>query len=158
MIAPTLNLALALLWLFLNPQTTLGTFLVGYGLGFSLLCLFRKVLPGDAYIRRTLAFGRFVIRFGAQFVLSNVTLAEAVLFRSLDELHPNFIRVDVGDMTRAEILMLTHCISLTPGTTTVEIAPDWKSLVIHAFDAGDPRTVCEAIHRGLKRPLLEFTR
>lgn len=70
MIAPTLNLALALLWLFLNPQTTLGTFLVGYGLGFSLLCLFRKVLPGDAYIRRTLAFGRFVIRFGAQFILS----------------------------------------------------------------------------------------
>ena len=44
------------------------------------------------------------------------------------------------------------------GTTTVEISDDFKTLVFHALDAGNPPALRAAIDRTLKQPILSFTR
>ena len=153
-----LNLVMALLWLFLSGGNSFVSFVLGYVVGFVLLRLFRAVLPEDGYVRRTLALLRFLGGFAGEFVKSNVAITRAIVFARRDALHPNFLTYDVAGLSRFEVLLLSHCIALTPGTSTVLVSDDWQTLVLHAMDARDPAAVRADIDRGLRTPLLAFTR
>lgn len=108
--------------------------------------------------RRVLSFLRFSLRFLHALVTANLQMARVVLFRRTSELAPGFIAYPVAGLSPAEIVILSHCITLTPGTTSVELADDRRVLVIHALDAGDPAGVCAAIKRDLEEPLLAWLR
>jgi multisubunit Na+/H+ antiporter MnhE subunit len=152
------NLLIAILWLLLSPSPSVGTFVAGFILGFGLLVLFRPVLPPDEYVRRVWAFVRFVAIFGGEFLLSNLAVARAVLLQPVSTLRADFVMYDSSGLRPIEVLLLSHLISLTPGTVTVEIAPDYSHLLLHVLDATDPEAVCRRIQRRLCRPLLEVTR
>jgi multisubunit Na+/H+ antiporter MnhE subunit len=111
-----------------------------------------------AYVRGSLAFAWFVLVFTREFLVANVKVAWAVLFRRRAALHPNFITYDVAGLTPFEILLLSYCISLTPGTTTVQVSEDFQTLILHALDADAPDAIRAGIDRTLKRGILSFTR
>lgn len=153
-----LNLLIAIIWLLLSEEPSPAVFGIGFGIGFVLVAAFRPVLGNDSYVRRGLAFVRFLAVFIREFLVANVKVAWAVLFRSRESMRPNFITYDIAGLTRAEILLLSYCISLTPGTTAVDITPDFQTLVMHAFDADHPDAIRAEIDRTLKRNILAFTR
>lgn len=153
-----LNLVLALVWMFLQPRPGVGPFLTGYALGFALLWLFRPVLPDAAYVRRTAAFARFVVIFLREFLAANLQLLRIVLFTPRVRLRPGFVAYDVSGLRPHEILVLSHCITLTPGSTSVDLSEDGRTLVVHALEVGDPAAVRRGIDAGLRAPLLAFTR
>lgn len=153
-----LNVGLAVLWLLLSERPSVATFLVGFVLGMLLLALFERVLPKELYLRRVAGLIRFVLVFAREFVLSNVDLLRVVLFRSREDLHPNLITVDVSDLRPAEILLLSFCISLTPGTVTVQVGADFRVLTIHALDGPDPDQVRRQINSTFRNAILGFSR
>ena len=153
-----LNLILALLWTFLSPEPSLPTFALGFALGFGCVAVGERLFPGRSYKRRLLAQLAFLGYFVRAFVASNVVLVKAVLFRSRNRIDPNFVEYDVSGLTPVEIVVLSHCITLTPGTTTVNVSSDRRTLLLHAFDAGDPEEVRLSIDTNLKIPLLRCTR
>jgi multicomponent Na+:H+ antiporter subunit E len=152
------NLGLALLWTFLSSPPSLVSFVLGFGVGFVLTAAGERMFPGQRYSRRVLALGRFVLRFCREFALANFTVAAVVLLRSRDALHPGYLTYDVTGLSPLEILLLSHCISLTPGTTSVEIEDEGRTLLLHALDAKDPEEVRRSIDRLLKEPMLAWTR
>jgi multicomponent Na+:H+ antiporter subunit E len=152
------NLLIAILWLLLSAIPSVGSFATGFILGFGLLVLFRPVLPPDDYVRRVWAFVRFTAIFCGEFLLSNLGVAKVVLFRRRANLNADFITYDARSLRPVEVLLLSHLISLTPGTVSVEIAPDYSHLLLHVLDAADPEAVRDRIERRLCRPLLEVTR
>lgn len=154
----TLNLLIAVIWLLLSPQPGVGTFLVGYALGMGLLLLFQSVLPHERYFTRVAGTVRFVMIFLREFVVANFEMLRIVLFRSREDLHPKLFTLDVRGMKPWEILLLSQCISLTPGTTTVQVEDDFSTLVIHALDARDPDQVRQQINRTLRRAVLGMSR
>jgi multisubunit Na+/H+ antiporter MnhE subunit len=109
-------------------------------------------------VPRVLAAFRFGVIFLRELLLANLAIARAVLFGRNEKLNPNFITYDVTGLTRAEIFLLSQCITLTPGTLTVEVSEDFTTLVLHVFDVPDPDAVRRAIDRKLKEPMLAFTR
>jgi multicomponent Na+:H+ antiporter subunit E len=133
-------------------------FVLGYGLGFLFLAIFQGVLDSHDYVRRTWALGRFVLVFLREFFVANISVLQIVLFKSRDSLYPNFFTLDVTGMRPFEILILTYCITLTPGTTSVEIEDEFKTLIVHALDSKDPEAVRQRINRTLKDAILRFTR
>jgi multisubunit Na+/H+ antiporter MnhE subunit len=153
-----LNLALALVWTFLATSPSLTSFCVGFVLGFALVAAAERLFPGSTYVRRMFAFARFVAAFAVEFLSSNLVLARAVLFQRRSEMAPNFLTYDVGGLTRWEVLVLSHCITLTPGSTTVDVVDDGRTLLLHAFDCRDPVAVRRGIDRRLREPLLRWTR
>ena len=153
-----LNLTIAVMWLLLRAEPSVSAFLIGWLVGFVLLAIFRSVLGSDNYVRRVLAFGRFMVLFGAEFLLANFKVAWAVLARARTSFRPDFVPYDTSDLKPGEILLLSYCVSLTPGTTTVEIAPDFKTLTVHALDADCPDELRAQIDRTLKRTIPAFTR
>jgi multisubunit Na+/H+ antiporter MnhE subunit len=153
-----LNLLLAVIWLLLSPEPSPAGFALGFAFGFALLAGFRVVVGSGDYIRRCLACARFLGLFTREFLVANVKVAGVVLFHSRESLHPNFITYDVTGLRRHEILLLSYCISLTPGTTTVDITPDFRTLVIHALDADAPEAIRAELDRTFRPALLAFTR
>lgn len=108
--------------------------------------------------RRGLAFAIFLARFGSALLVSNLQMARVVLFRRVRDLAPDFVPYPIAGLSDFEIVVLSHCITLTPGTTSVEISADRRVLVLHALDAVDPAAVCAGIKRDLEAPLLAWTR
>ncbi len=153
-----LNLLVAFIWLLLQPQPGLRDFAFGFALGFALLALFRPVLSSHDYVRRMVAALFFTGVFAKAFLLSCAQLIRITLFVPFSRLQPDFIDYDVSGLNRVEILLLSHCISLTPGTNTVDISPDFTHLHLHVLDCPDPDAVRRSIDGTLRRSILAFTR
>lgn len=152
-----MHLGMAGLWLLLSGGG-LVSFVIGLILAFALLMLSHSVLGSEAYVRRVSAFVVFVLVFIREFVVSNLIIAKAVLLRDNEDIHPNFITYDVSGMEMWEIFLLSQCITLTPGTTTVDLVDDGQTLIVHAFDADDPDEVRRSIDSSLKQAILRFSR
>ncbi len=158
MFSLTLNVLIAVMWWLLSSEPSIATFVIGFLMGLGMLSLFRDVLPRDQYVKRVTGFVRFCFIFLREFVAANIDLARTVLFQTKEELHPNFLTLDVSGLHRWEILLLTHCISLTPGSTSVQISEDFKTVLVHALAAEDPAAVRRQINQNLRQAILEFSR
>mgnify|MGYP000845357740 CR=1 FL=1 len=153
-----LNLLIAVIWMLLAAEPSAGVFTLGFLLGFALLGAFRSVLGSADYVRRAFALGRFLLVFTWEFLAANASVVRTVLFRARTSLNPNFVTYDVAGLRPFEILLLSHCISLTPGSTTVKVSDDFRTLVLHTLDMKDPAAVRARLDRVLKRGILSFTR
>lgn len=158
MIAFTINLAVALVWFFLGEEPDGSRLLVGYLLGFGLVRLFRGVLRDESYTRRTIALVVFLAVFARELLVSNLQLARVVLFRRIDTLVPAVFLYSTEGLRKFEILLLSHCITLTPGTSTIDIENDFRELRLHALDGSDPDAVRAGIKTHLEARILAFTR
>lgn len=107
---------------------------------------------------RALGLVLFAWCFTRELLLANITVARTVLLQPRSALAPGFVTYDLSGLSPFEIVVLTHCITLTPGTTSVEVSPDHSTLLVHALDARDPEGVRASIRTGLEAPLLRWTR
>jgi multicomponent Na+:H+ antiporter subunit E len=153
-----LNLLLATLWLFLSSSRSTVDFFLGWLLGFVLLTTFQAVLGRHDYARRTVALVVFGLRFLRQFIVANLNVAATVVRRRPESLQPHFFTYDVAELRLGEILILSYCITLTPGTATVQISEDQRTLILHGLDVDDLDAVRRELDRTLKAPLLRVTR
>ncbi|MBT5955085.1 Na+/H+ antiporter subunit E [bacterium] len=153
-----INLVIAFIWMALSPDPNPKSLAIGFVAGFLILWLFDQLYKEDTYVRRTLGFLKFVLMFLKALVLSSIEIARSIILLPNNSIHPNFITFDVTGMTKFEIILLTHCITLTPGTTSVLLEDDFNTLYIHAFGADDPKAVRDSIENDLKKYILGFTR
>ncbi len=107
---------------------------------------------------RAFALLWFLLCFVKELVLSNFAVARTVLLQKRADLTPGFLTYDLRGLTAFEIVVLTHCITLTPGTASVEISDDETTAVLHALDARDPAAIRDSIKTRLEAPLLRWTR
>lgn len=107
---------------------------------------------------RAAAFVVFAACFFKELLMANITVARTVLLQPRSALAPGFVTYDLRGLTPFEIVVLTHCITLTPGTTSVELSHNNATLLVHALDARDPEGVRASIRSGLEVPLLRWTR
>lgn len=117
----------------------------------------RDATPRPAW-RRLPGLLVFVARFTRELVLANIAMAKLVLGQRPERLTPEFFHYDLTGLRPFEIVILTHCISLTPGTTSVEISDDETTVLIHGLEVANAETVCRGIKHTLERPMLGCTR
>jgi multisubunit Na+/H+ antiporter MnhE subunit len=153
-----LHMVIAIIWLFLSPYRDLPRLFIGLAIGWALLRLFRPLLPEDRYLQGSTAFFKWVWSFCKAMVMSQVRVAQIILFPRRFPINPGFFEYPIDGLSDAEVLILSHSISLTPGTTSVDVDRDREILLIHGLEAGDPDASIEEIRTHLQKPLLAFTR
>lgn len=86
---------------------------------------------------RALALVGLCAFFLRDLVLSSAAVARAVLGPA-DAVRPRFVTVPL-DRARSdlEITLVANYITLTPGTLTVDVSPDRRTLLLHCLLAGD---------------------
>jgi len=152
------NFIVAFIWLGLSSERNVTVFLTGFVIGFIILTTFKALFEDHSYLRRIHSFINYIFAFIKAFIMSNITIAMAVMFRRVENIHPNIITIDSSGLSDFEILLLAQSITLTPGTTTIDISEDKNTIFIHAFDGQDPESVRRSIEKDLKAPMLRFTR
>ncbi|MEX1023277.1 MAG: Na+/H+ antiporter subunit E [Dehalococcoidia bacterium] len=152
------NILLALAWTAVTSTVTAGNFALGMLIGF-LALVFTQHVPGLPH---------YTQRGAALAVLVGYTLVE--IFRanirvSRDILRPHQIRPALLSFeTRAEgdfeLSTLVALITLTPGTTVVDVAPDGRRLLIHFTNLpdGGAEEAIEEVRDGFERRILEALR
>lgn len=93
--------------------------------------------------------------FLKELVLSSVAVARAALSRELGSVsaiiaYPLELETDMG------IVVLANCVTLTPGTTSLHVSDDRKTLYIHVLDAADPNEVIAGIKQSFERRIREI--
>jgi multisubunit Na+/H+ antiporter MnhE subunit len=85
---------------------------------------------------------------------ANLRLAALVL-NPLRANRPRFVRVPVRVRSDAAVTALANLITLTPGTLTVDVAPDRTSLLVHVFDLEEEAAAVAEIQNRLERAVAE---
>lgn len=152
------NLVMAFLWAAWQGLG-LDTLALGFLLGLAVLRLCLPLYPQQsAYFRRVWGFTCFLFIFAREMWNSTKSVANTVLRIDVDDLHPNLLTLDTRGLSSLEILLLTHCITLTPGTTSVDVADDHSWIMVHALDGRPPQAVRDSIESALRDAILRFTR
>jgi multisubunit Na+/H+ antiporter MnhE subunit len=68
------------------------------------------------------------------------------------------IRARFAPMTERGAALLGAMVSLTPGTTTIDIDMERRELLLHVLDASDPEAVVAAIRRDFEPGLCDLFR
>ena len=152
-----MHLLVAFVWIFLLGNQTLGGLLIGLFAGYLLLAIFKRALLCESYVRRTNALAAYAVYFIKEVVLSNFRIAMVAISRKPSAVKGNFIAYDVEGMTTFEILLLSHCLNLTPGTIVASRSYDKAEIVIHTFAVGKAEQVRVSID-DMKSRIQRFSR
>lgn len=131
-----LNILLALLWGAISGTFSAVTLVAGFALGYVVLVLARPAFGPSRYytgLWRGLAFAAYYVW---ELVLSSVRVAYDVLTPRL-RAEPGIVAVPLDARTDTEITVLANLISLTPGTLSLDVSADRRTLYVHAMYLDD---------------------
>ena len=152
-----LNIGLALVWMLVTGQFTPSNLLVGFVVGYTTLFLTRRVIGPSAYFGKVRQVLSFLIFFLRELIDANVRVAIDVLTPA-PRMQPRVLAVPLDARSDLEITLLANLVSLTPGTLSLDISSDRRTLYIHAMYARDEAAVRRQIKEGMERRVLMLVR
>lgn len=135
---PLLTLTVAVVWLMLMNELSLGGVLMGLILGLAVPQVTRAYWPQRPRISRPLKIAEYALVVLWDIVVANVKVARVVLFKSNAALRPHFICIPLDIYSPEAITVLAGTITMTPGTLSADISADGHALLVHCLDTGDP--------------------
>lgn len=93
---------------------------------------FNPRLPSVLSFRELLLFGHCIIMLVVYIIKSNIEVAKILLF-SHEEVSPMFMELELGMKTNWGRVFLATCITITPGTVTVDFNPERNTFTVHAL-------------------------
>lgn len=151
------NLLLALLWALATGKFTPANLLVGYLLGLAALWISRSAFGPQRYFWRVRKSVRLAGFFIKELVLANLRVAYDVVTPTF-HMRPAIVAIPLDAASDAEITLLANMLTMTPGTLSLDVSPDRRTLYIHAMFAEDTEVVRQEIKEGFERRLLEVLR
>lgn len=148
-----LNILLALVWATLTGQLTPLNLLVGFGLGYLLLAVFRPV-AASGYLHKPWQIAALALFFVKELVVASVRVAVHVLTPHAS-LRPGIVAVPLTVQRDSEITLLVALISLTPGTLGLDVSDDRRVFYVHTIDVDDVEAFRESIKQGFERRIHE---
>lgn len=154
----SINLALALVWTGLVGSFTMGGFLVGFIFGYLLLYLvFRRQEDSTVYFRKFPGTIGFIFYYLKELIKSNLIIAVDIL-RKEPKMRPGIIAIPLDAESDFEITLLANLITMTPGTLSLDVSNDRKTLYIHAMYVDDPDSIRRDTKEELEHRILELLR
>ncbi|KGF68742.1 cation:proton antiporter [Hoeflea sp. BAL378] len=151
------NVLLALAWSAVTGSFTFLNFAFGFVLAIFALSLIREQVGSIGYFSRARRVISLFLLFLYELVLSAWRVAVIVLSPRMD-LKPGIFAYPLRVDRDFEITMLANLITLTPGTLSVDVSDDRRTLYVHAMDASDPDATRRDIAEGFERKIMEAFR
>lgn len=151
------HLLLALGWAAVNGSFSLLSLVVGLVVGGLVLWIVRPLYGPTRYFSNVADTVRLAGFFVWELVVSCLQVAHDVLTPTHYS-RPGVIAVPLDAETAFEITAVANLITLTPGTMTLDVSEDRRTLWVHAMFVDDPDALRAALKQGMERRVLEVTR
>jgi multicomponent Na+:H+ antiporter subunit E len=131
------NLLLAIVWGALSGKATPDNLIEGFVLGYLVLWISRRNDPsGRVYLNIWWRVGSLTLYFIAELLRASFRVA-ALMFMPTKKLQANIAPAVVAVPLSLErpllIALLANLITLTPGTLSLDVSPDNKTLYVHTI-------------------------
>ena len=150
----TLHMVLALAWAAIACNFSVINIIVGFVFGLLAIWMVREQLGAGTYFRKSRRIVSLILLFVYELVHSTFTVALLVLKPKLD-FKPGIIAYPLKVKSDVEITLLANLITLTPGTLSIDVSDDKKTLYVHAIDATDPEGIIADIADGFEKKVIE---
>ncbi|WP_102958721.1 Na+/H+ antiporter subunit E [Mangrovicella endophytica] len=157
MTLPLMNLVLALIWVTVSGSFSLVNLVFGFCLGALSLLLVREHVGAVGYLSRTRRILSLLLLFIRELLMSAWRVARVVCRPTID-VRPGIFAYPLTVDRDLEIALLANLITLTPGTLSVDVSADRRTLYVHALDCSDPDGARRDIADGFERKILEAFR
>ena len=126
------SILLALVWAALQGEITLLNLLVGYVVGYAILALLARggVMP-STLVSRTIHALRLATFFAWELLVANFRVAADVLRGN--RIEPAVVAIPLDITSDGEILLLSMLINITPGSVTIDLSDDRRTLYVHVM-------------------------
>lgn len=151
------NVLLALAWAAVTGSFTFLNLAFGFVLAMGTLSLIREQVGSVGYFSRARRVISLFLLFVYELILSAVRVAVLVLSPKMD-IKPGIFAYPLKVDRDFEITLLANLITLTPGTLSVDVSDDRRTLYVHAIDASDPEQARRDIAEGFERKIMEAFR
>ncbi len=146
---------LVVVWLLLTHQFSFGNLLLACILAWLIPVGVGRIRTATVPVRKPLKLIAFVGVLLMDIIVSNIVVAKQVL-GSPERLQPGFVAIPL-DLTEAlPITLLASTISLTPGTVSIEMTDDRKTLYVHALHVVSETALVARIKHRYEQPLKEI--
>ncbi|MGO4181016.1 Na+/H+ antiporter subunit E [Paenibacillus sp. MCAF9] len=152
-----LNLIISIVWMFLHNDWSAPRFIVGYIIGILFIGLLSRFWPHDFYMRRVWAILKLLVLFIKELFVSSFVVIGLIVRPKL-AIRPGIFALQTELKTDWEITVLSCLICLTPGTLTLDVSKDGRTLYIHAMDMDDAELLSQQIKDSFEKAIMEVTR
>ena len=144
------NILLALAWAALQGEITLTNLAVGYVIGYGVLALLARggVMPSTLASRTTHAV-RLAGFFASELLVANFRVAADVL--GTHRIQPAVVGIPLDVTSDGEILLLSMLINITPGSVTIDLSDDRRTLYVHVMHMKSADATRREIKDGFER-------
>ncbi len=109
-----------------------------------------------AHIKTVFRLIGFVFYFLGEIILANVVVAIDIL-TPRHRMKPAILAIPLKIESDIQIMALNNLITMTPGTLSLDISPDRKTIYVHAMYVDDIEKVKNEIINGLEYRILELS-
>jgi multicomponent Na+:H+ antiporter subunit E len=153
-----LNIFLALIWLALTMKFTLINIFFGFFASYVVLWAISRNKTEKKYFTRLPRLLAYLAFFAKEVIKGSLKIGYDIITPK-HKMHPAILAVPLTAKSDIEITLLANSITLTPGTTSLAVSHDRKTLYVYNVyaDKDIEKSIAE-IKNGLEKKLLEVLR
>lgn len=151
------NFLLAFIWAAVLEDFSAANLAIGFVVGFLILFRVRAALGGANYFRDVREVAEFLAFFVKELFIANFRMAYYTVM-PLNRMRPGIIAVPLEDLSDTELTILCNVITLTPGTLSLVVSDDKRTLYIHVMYFEDPEQFRREIKRGFEQKVIRALR
>ncbi len=153
-----INIMLTVAWCGLLGSFNTATLASGFAIAYLILfVVFRGDNRNDSYLYKFPKSVSFLFYYIWKIFESNIVVAYDILTPT-HLMKPGVVAIPLDARTDLEITVLANLITMTPGTMSLDISTDRKTLYVHAMYIDDPEKLRREIKQDLERRVLEILR
>ena len=144
------SILLALAWAALQGEITLVNLVVGYAISYAILALLARggVMP-RTLVSRTVRAVQLAAFFARDLLRANFRVAADVLRGN--RIEPAVVAIPLDITSDGEILLLSMLINITPGSVTIDLSDDRRTLYVHVMHMTTAEDTRREIKDGFER-------
>jgi len=141
---------LALAWAALWRDFSMANLVIGYGIGYAVLVVLGRggIRPSTLFFRTVHAIGLAGF-FAWELVIANLRVAADVVSGS--RIEPAVVAIPLDVTSDGEILLLSMLINITPGSVTIDLSDDRRTLYVHVMHMRSAEETRREIKGGFER-------
>jgi multicomponent Na+:H+ antiporter subunit E len=149
-----LNIFMAMVWALLQGQLTASNILVGFVISYIIIGLNHRTLGSRNYSSKVIQVTTFVAFIAREILTASLSVAWLML-QPRRRIKPAIVAVPLAVHNDLGIILLSNLITLSPGTMTLDISSDRRTLYVHTITLDDADAFRYKIKTGLERRVLE---